>query len=97
MAPTLNYAAEVWGYHKGPDIEIIHTKFCRKILCVKPSTNLSALYGELGRTPMIIQRKLVMIKYWLKILKANSQSLLFKTYIMLKNDLENAAFFLTLC
>ena len=34
VAQTLNYAAEVWGHHEGPDIEAIHSKFCRKIICV---------------------------------------------------------------
>ena len=33
--PVLNYAAEIWGAHNGPDIEVIHTKFCRKLLTVK--------------------------------------------------------------
>ena len=38
--PVLNYAAEIWGAHNGPDIEVIHTKFCRKLLTVKRSINL---------------------------------------------------------
>ena len=89
VAQTLNYAAEVWGHHEGPDIEAIHSKFCRKVLCVRRSTNLNALYGELGRIPMSIQRKLIMIKYWIKLLTLNDQSLLYKTYNMLKIDLQN--------
>ena len=36
----------------GKDVEIIHTKFSRKILCVNKSTNLVGLYGELGRVPL---------------------------------------------
>jgi hypothetical protein len=89
VAPILNYAACIWGYHKSPDIENLHSKFCRKILYVKRSTNLNALYGELGRLPMSIQRKLLMIKYWIRILTLNRQSLLFKTYLMLKQDADN--------
>ena len=53
------------------DVEMLHTKFCRWILQVIKSTNLSGLYGELGRVPMIISRKLCMIKYWIKLLKAD--------------------------
>jgi len=85
----LNFSAEIWGYHKGPDVEIVHTKFCRKLLGVKKSTNVNALYGELGRTPMFVQRKLIMIKYWIKIITSNEQSLLFKVYNMLRIDAEN--------
>ena len=80
VAPTLNYSAEVWGYHKGPDVEIVHNKFCRKLLGVKRSTNINALYGELGRIPMSVQRKLIMIKYWIKIITSNDQTILFKVY-----------------
>ena len=89
VAPILNYASEIWGFHKAPDVEIIHSKFCRKILGVKQSTNLNALYGELGRIPMFVQRKLLMIKYWIKLITSSEHSILFKTYNMLKNDIEN--------
>ena len=89
VAPILNYSAEIWGYHKSPDVESVHSKFCRKLLCVRNSTNLDAIYGELGRTPMYIYRKLIIIKYWLKLLKQKDTSLLFKTYLMLKTDVDN--------
>ncbi|XP_045185370.2 uncharacterized protein LOC123543357 [Mercenaria mercenaria] len=88
VASTLNYAAEIWGNHLGPYVELIHTKFCRKVLGVKRSTNLSALYGELGRVPMSINRKLIMIKYWVKLLTSKENSILFKTYKMLKTDVD---------
>ena len=47
VSPILDYAAEVWGYHDAPDVEQILSKFCRKIVCVRFSTNLNCLYGEL--------------------------------------------------
>ena len=89
IGSTLNYSAETWGTHKAPDIEAIHTKFCRKILGVKKSTNLEALYGELNRIPMYIHRKILMIKYWITILKSSENCLLTKTYKMLKTDVDN--------
>lgn len=88
VASTLNYAAEIWGHHVGPDVELIHSKFCRKVLSVKRSTNLDALYGELARIPMSIRRQLIMVKYWIKLLTCKKESLLFKTYNMLKVDVE---------
>ena len=91
VLPVLNYVAEIWGAHDAPDIKVIHTKFCRKLLTVKKSTNLNALYGELGRVPMLIHRKIIMIKYWLKIIALHDNSLLFRTYQMLKRNLENGS------
>ena len=39
VSPVLNYSSEIWGMNEA--IEQIHTKFLRKILCVKKSTNLT--------------------------------------------------------
>ena len=57
VGSILNYSAEVWDTHDGKDIELIHTKFCRWILHVRKSTNLSGLYGELERVPFNITGK----------------------------------------
>ena len=84
IKPVLNYGSEIWGYHKATEVESILSKCCRKLLCVKRSTNLDAMYGELGCLPMYIRRQLSMTKYWLKILQSHENSLLFKTYKMLK-------------
>ena len=76
--------------HEASDIEVIHNKFLRRLLGVKKSTNLSALYGETGRVhvPLFVFRKIIMIKYWIKIVAQNDTSLVKQVYIMLKNDAE---------
>ena len=63
VGSILNYSDEVWGNNEVKDIELLHTKFCRWILNVRKSTNLAGLYGELGRFPLIIYRKISMIRY----------------------------------
>jgi len=68
--------------------ETIHTQFCRKLLYVKKSTNLNAMYGELGRVPMFIQRKIQMIKYWAKVLSHPETTILYKTYTLLKTKVD---------
>ena len=68
VGSILNYSAEVIGLYEAKDIELIHTKFCRWILHVRKSTNLTGLYGELGRVPVIVIRKIRMINYWIKFL-----------------------------
>jgi hypothetical protein len=82
----LNYGAEIIGDCEGKDIERIHCKFLRKILCVKKNTNLDGLYGETGRYPMRIQRMLIMFKYWTKILNLPDNTLLKSIYNLLKED-----------
>lgn len=89
VGSILNYGADVFGYNECKSIETIHCKFLRKILCVRLSTNLDALYGETGRYPMYIHRKIIMFKYWLKMLKLDNNCILKKTYMMLKHDADN--------
>ena len=89
VGSILNYGAEIFGYNEGKKIELVHCKFLRKLLCVRKSTNLDGLYGELGRYPMKICLKIIMIKYWFKLLKLNNDCILKKTYIMLKEDADN--------
>jgi hypothetical protein len=89
VGSILNFGSELLGSNEAPDIEKVHTKFLRYILGVRKSTNLSALYGELGRTPFIVQRKINMIKYWAKIIKSDENCLIRKIYIMLKDDSDN--------
>ena len=72
------------SYSFGTDVEVIHNKFCRKVLCVKKSTNLSSIYGELGRVPLSVIRKCDRIRYWLRILKLPQNSVVRLVYNMLK-------------
>ena len=88
VGSVLGYSSEVWGFHGGPDIERIHTQFCRSLLGVKKSTNLAALYCELGRKPLIIYRKLRILRYWMKILQTDN-ILLRNVYDFLFNDAIN--------
>ena len=50
------------GMNDSTEIELIHTKFLRRILGVKKSTNLSALYGEVGRAVLARQEDIQNIK-----------------------------------
>lgn len=88
VGSILNFSAEIWGTHKATDIELVHTKFLPRILGVKKSTNLTALYGELGRLPLHIYRKIKLLKYWIKILKQEDSSLTKQLYLLLKTDVD---------
>ena len=72
--------------HPASDIEMIQNKFLKRLLGVKNSTNLSALYGETSRVLLFVFRKIIMIKYWVKIVSQGDSSLLKQIYFMLKED-----------
>jgi hypothetical protein len=89
VGSVLNYGAEVWGYYDSKDVEIVHCKFLRKVIGVKKSTNLDGLYGETGRYPMKIKRKLILAKYWVKLSNADNNSIRKQIFFMLKQDADN--------
>ena len=64
-------------------------KCLRKILCVNKSTNLTGLYGELGRFPLNIMRKLHIYRYCYKIQQTNDNTLIRHIYAMLESDANN--------
>ena len=61
----------------------------KEILCVKKSTNLVGLFGELGRVPLNVIRKIHIFRYWHKILQSNENSLIKHIYTMLESDANN--------
>ena len=64
VSSILNYGCEIWGYTKSKELERIHLKFCKQLLGVKTSTcNMAAVYGELGRYPLFVNRYTRIIKY----------------------------------
>lgn len=72
VGSTLNYASEIWGFSKSKEIERIHLKMCKSLLSVKTSTCNMAVYGELGRYPLYINRHYRIIKYWSRVVNSNN-------------------------
>ena len=79
VLPILNYGCEVWGFHDSQDIEKVHLRFLKRLLGVRQQTCNMAVYGELGRVPLYVTRKIRIIRYWSKIL-SDPYCLLYKVY-----------------
>ena len=65
VMPVLSYGCEIWGFYPAKAIEQVHKDFCKSILKVKRFTMNAIMYGELGRVPLIVQRYIRIVKYWL--------------------------------
>ena len=64
VSPVMNYASETWDYtvlDNNDSLELVHSKFA-----LVNAPNL-AVYGELGRTPLLIHRKILTVKYWCRL------------------------------
>ena len=67
IKPILLYGCEIWGFGNNDVLEIVHLKFCKMILNFKTSTPNYMIYGELGRYPVEIDIKIIIISFWAKI------------------------------
>ena len=87
ITPILNYGSEVWGFHKAPAIESVHTHFCKKLLGVKQSTQNDFIYGELGRVNFAANRYISIVRYWLKIVSLTENKYVKCIHNMLLEDI----------
>lgn len=88
VSSILSYSAEVWGYTRNKDIERIQLKFLKRILNVKLSSSNIAIYGELGRYPLYVNRFVKIVKFWFKVIHSDN-CILQQSYSLLLQDLNN--------
>ena len=83
VTPVLSYGCEVWGFHTASAIERVHLKLCKLVLKVSKSTCNETIYGELERYLLIIERKVRILSYWLKIVLNDPILLVQKVYSLM--------------
>ena len=67
MSPILCYSSEIWCLCDAEVIECVHWCYIKQILSVKHTTTSNAIYRETGCFPLLINRKIRVVKYWLKL------------------------------
>ena len=72
VGSILSYSCEINGFCKSQSLERIHLKQCKKLLNVKSSTSNAAVYHELGRYPLYINRYCRIIKFWGKLVLSDN-------------------------
>lgn len=55
---VISYGSEIWSFHKSPEIERSHHSYCKNVLGDRRNVCNYMIYCELGRCPLILQRKL---------------------------------------
>ena len=75
IKPILHYGAEIWGFSDAVEIEKVQNNLCKKVLKINSRVPNIALQGETGRLPLRIDRLILIINYWLRIIKLNDNRL----------------------
>ena len=63
ILPIMNYGAEIWSGNEWSALEKLHLLARKHVLGVPQSTQTDGIYTELGRHPIIMHRKISIIKY----------------------------------
>lgn len=83
VVPILLYGCEVWGHENIDVIEKLTLKFQKMILGLKPSTNTCLIQGELGAFPIMLDVKLRIVAFWLRIVAGSKEKLCYQIYKIL--------------
>jgi hypothetical protein len=75
VKPILLYGCEIWGFSNNDIIEKVHLIFCKLLLHLKSSKPSYMIYGELGRYPLEIDIKSIIISFWAKLLSGKELKL----------------------
>ena len=68
ILPILLYGSEIRFSHISPDIEQVHTKFCKFILNLPIQSPNCFVKSELDRYSLTLYRNFKAVKYWLRII-----------------------------
>lgn len=85
ITPILFYGAELWGTHYQKDIETVHQKFCKWLLCTGNTTNNNIALGECGRQELCVNYMCKPIKYLLRLFRMQDNRLPKQCFNMLHN------------
>ena len=80
IIPVITYGCEIWGYDVHRCTENVLYTFCRKQLGVGSKTPIPAVLAECGQWPLFIACQVKLLKYWLKIISFQENSILQATY-----------------
>ena len=88
VLPLILYGCKICGYEKVDIFNSVQINFIRHIIPVKKATPIVMLYGELGRMPIELYRR--MVCYWARLISGKQSKLSALLYhIMLNHNLTN--------
>ena len=84
IKPIILYASAVWGdsimHTENNPIEAVQRDIMCKMLCVRRNSSKVTVRAELGIVPLLIDLKIIMIKFLLRMINSGQNSLLYKAF-----------------
>ncbi len=85
VEPVMLYASEIWGSVRIKRPESLLLRFCKTVLKVPPSCTSTAIYGELGRTPVFLTLQVRAVKYYNRLQSANCPPIVSEAFVTSKH------------
>ena len=80
VAPVLDYGSCIWGYGAHENVRSVQNRAIRLYLGVhKFASNLS-ISGDMGWVPRIVRRKIIILKFWNRLMHMNRSRLTKKVF-----------------
>ena len=80
VLPVLDYASAIWRFKHYQKVETVLHKYIKTFLGTMKTTPTPMILGDFGEYPLIINRKINMIKYWLHLISTPPDRLMRKVY-----------------
>ena len=65
---AMHYGAEVWGYRKGPKLEVVMMKYYKRMLGLGDLFSNVVIQRDLGLASLRSKRLVTIVRYWVRIL-----------------------------
>ena len=85
VLPALSHGCEVWGYSLMREVETLHLKYLKHVLCVHKNTCNDIVYGETGSYPLYSDVKVKLLGYWIRLITGRREKLAYVLYQCLFN------------
>lgn len=83
VLPILSWGAAIWGCKKFPKIQTVQNKAMRAFLSVNTFTSNVCVSGDMGWTDCLLHRKILMLKFWNRIIKISDDRIVKIVFCMI--------------
>ncbi len=80
VGPIILYGCEVWGNTVIREVDILHMRFFKLLLCVQINACNDFVYGELGTYPFDIDINVKIINYWSRLINGKHEKFSYVIY-----------------
>ena len=80
ILPVIEYGAEIWGGEAAQKLESLQLQYYKRLFGLHQTTHSQILKGDMGLFSLKLRRSILMLRFWLKIIRCNEDRLVSAAY-----------------